>query len=271
MKLFASIKNITSVRNRTLVTEMVRSDFKLRYQGSVLGYLWSLLRPLFLFGILYLVFTRIIPIGKGIEHYGPYLLLGLVLWNFFVEATMSGMNAIVGRGDLIRKVSISKYIIVISTNASALVNLLINMVVVFIFMGLDGVDFRPTILLAPLLIIELVILCLGISFWLSALFVKFRDFGHIWEVLLQMLFYSTPIIYLFKDVPEKMAKLMSLSPITQIFQDLRLLMISPETLTTKDILGSQLGRIIPLVIIVLVVISGVLHFRRVSRSFAEEL
>src|SRR5690349_17448974 len=95
--------------NRSLIRELVVSDFKLRYQNSVLGYLWSLLRPLMMFGVLYIVFTKIIRIGGTVPHYPSYLLLGLVLWTFFVEATMAGMNAITGRGDLIRKVSIPKY------------------------------------------------------------------------------------------------------------------------------------------------------------------
>src|ERR1035437_1527242 len=93
-------------RNRTILSEMVRTDFKIRYQGSVLGYFWSLLKPLFLFSILYIVFTYIIPLGKGVAHYPVYLLLGVVLWNFFVESTMVGASSVVARGDLIRKISI---------------------------------------------------------------------------------------------------------------------------------------------------------------------
>src|SRR3990172_266651 len=114
--------------NLSLIRELVASDFKLRYQGSILGYLWSLLRPLMLFGVLYVVFTKVIRIGDGVPYYPAYLLLGLVLWTFFTEATLAGMNAITGRGDLIRKVSIPKHIIVLSTKLSALVNLCLNLI-----------------------------------------------------------------------------------------------------------------------------------------------
>src|ERR1700733_10185817 len=102
-----------------LLKQLVKTDFKLRYQGSVLGYLWTLLRPLLLFGVLYLVFTHVIRAGDKVPHYPSYLLLGLVLWTFFVEATVAGLNAITGRSDLVRKVSIPKYTLVISATASA--------------------------------------------------------------------------------------------------------------------------------------------------------
>src|SRR5882757_3878202 len=126
-QMIPAIKRLLKPSNRSLIRELVSSDFKLRYQGSVLGYLWSLLRPLFLFGVLYIVFTHVIKLGSSIPHYPAYLLLGLVLWQFFVESTVAGMNAITGRGDLVRKVSIPKYTIVISTTLSALVTLCLNM------------------------------------------------------------------------------------------------------------------------------------------------
>lgn len=266
-----NISSLLKPSNRSLMREMVVSDFKLRYQNSFLGYLWSLLRPLMMFGVLYIVFTKIIRVGTDVPYFPAYLLLGLVLWTFFAEATVGGMNAITGRGDLVRKVSIPKYIIVISTNLSALVNFCLNMSVVFIFMLFGSVPIRPTIFLAPLLIAELVVLCLAISFLLSALFVKFRDFSHIWDVALQVLFYSTPILYSFAIVPSRLAKLLSLNPLTQIIQDLRALMITPETLTVKEVYGSNLGRAIPIGILLVICVLGSWYFKRNSHKFAEEL
>ena len=257
--------------NINLIREMVSSDFKLRYQGSVLGYLWSLLRPLFLFGVLYVVFTHVIRIGSSIPHYPSYLLLGLVLWTFFLESTSSGMNAIISRGDLVRKVSIPKYIIIISTTLSATVNLCLNMLIVFVFMFIGNVPFTMNILLAPVFFIELIIFCSGISFLLSTLYVKFRDIGHIWDVILQILFYATPIIYSLSIVPEKYIKLVSINPLAQIFQDIRSVMITPDTLTTKQVFDSELGRAIPILIIVFVTLLGILYFRRNSKNFAENL
>jgi ABC-2 type transport system permease protein len=265
------LKNILSTKNRTLLKEMVRSDFKLRYQGSVLGYLWSLLRPLMMFGILYVVFTHVIKVGNTIPFYAQWLLLGLVMWTFFVEATMSGLNAIVGRGDLIRKVNIPKYIIVVSTTTSAFINFLINMLIVFVFMYFGHVPLHWTILLTPLLIIELVMFAMACSFLLAALFVKFRDFSHIWEVALQLLFYGSPILYQLTFWPVRVQKIVSLNPLAQIFQDARALMITPVTVTTKEVYGSWWGRIIPFMMVVVLMVVASWYFRKTSQKFAEEL
>ena len=110
--------NVFKRKNRILLRELVVTDFKLRYQGSALGYMWSILKPLFLFAILYLVFDKFLSLGRAIEHFPVYLLLGIVKWNFFAEATSLGLQSIVGRGDLIRKVNFPKYIIVISGTIS---------------------------------------------------------------------------------------------------------------------------------------------------------
>jgi ABC-2 type transport system permease protein len=266
-----AVKRAFKPSNRSLIRELVISDFKLRYQGSVLGYLWSLLRPLMLFGVLYLVFTHIIRLGNSVPHYPAYLLLGLVLWTFFVEATSSGMNAITGRGDLVRKVSIPKYTLVVATTLSAFVNFCLNMVVVVIFMLIGHVPFRITILFAPIYIGELVLFCLGISYLLSTLYVRFRDIGHIWEVILQILFYGTPLIYSLAIVPKRLIKWVSINPLAQIFQDMRSVIITPKALTTKEVFNSQLGRIGPMLIVLIVTIVGFWYFRRNSKNFAEEL
>lgn len=265
------VRNVLKPSNRSLIRELVVSDFKLRYQNSVLGYVWSLLRPLMLFGVLYVVFTKIVKVGGDIPHYPAYLLLGLVLWTFFVEATVAGLNAITGRGDLIRKVSIPKYTIVIGATLSAFVNFSLNMIIVFIFMLIGHVEFRPNILLAPFFVGELVVLCLGISFLLSALYVKFRDFGHIWDVVLQVFFYATPIIYSLAIVPARYVKLVSINPLAQIFQDMRSVMITPKSFTTKQAFESQLGRVLPILIVLGIAFLGGWYFKRSSKNFAEEL
>src|SRR6266481_5362862 len=116
-----------------LLRQLVKTDFKLRYQGSVLGYVWSLLRPLLMFVILYLVFTVFLPVGKGIPHYPVYLLLGIVLWSYFTEVTSGSVGAIVGKGDLLRKINFPKYVIILAISFSALINLAFNFIIVGIF------------------------------------------------------------------------------------------------------------------------------------------
>src|ERR1700759_3426647 len=154
------LKRIFSKQNRALLAELVRTDFKLRYQGSILGYAWSLLRPLLLFVILYIVFVKFLKLGAGIPHFPIYLLLGIVIWNFFLEMTTQSLGSIVGRGDLIRKIRIPRWIIVLSSSISAVINLLLNLIVIAIFMVINHVDLMRSIIWLPLILLEVYILAL---------------------------------------------------------------------------------------------------------------
>ena len=155
--------NLFSKRNRVLLRELTVTDFKLRYQQSALGYLWSILKPLMLFAVMYIVFAKFLAMGGDIPNYAVYLLAGISFWTFFAEATTQGLQAIVSRGDLIRKINFPKYIIVLSGTISALINLFFNLIVVFVFALLTGVKFRWTVLLLPLNILEMYLLALGIG------------------------------------------------------------------------------------------------------------
>lgn len=261
-----------------LLRELVKTDFKLRYQGSMLGMAWSVLKPLMLFAVMYVVFVRFLRFGAGIPHFAVSLLLAQTLWAFFQEATSQGMQAIVGRGDLLRKLKFPKYIVVVSSTVSALINLVISLFVVLIFMIVNGVEFRPTILLFPLVVVELYIFALGITFLLSTMFVRFRDIGHIWDVIMQAWFYATPIIYPLTQLINvgwlSVAKLvLMLNPIAQIIQDARYLVVTTQTETIWGLVGQQcwLLKLIPLLIIAIVLLVGVTVFRRRSPYFAEEL
>lgn len=258
------------IRNRAILREMVSTDFKVRYQGSVLGYLWSLLKPLFLFAILYIVFTYIIPLGKGVEHYPVYLLIGVVLWNFFTEATLQGASSIVARGDLIRKISIPRYLVVIASSVSAFINLCLSLVVVLIFALLNGVvPSLQWLLLFPLLL-QLFALALGISFLLSSLYVKFRDITYIWEIFLQAGFYATPIIYPLSLVPDHLHKWFFLNPMAQIIQDARYVIVTEASPTIWQTVHS-IFVISPIVIVVVVAFMGGTYFRSHSKYFAEDI
>jgi len=269
-----SFTNILNKRNRALLRELVVTDFKLRYQGSVLGYLWSLLKPLFLFSILYVVFGKVLKFGSGIPHFSIYLLLGIVLWGFFAEATGQGLTAIVGRGDLIRKINFPKYVIVISGTVSALINLLLNLLVVLVFMFINHVDIHRSILLFPLLIVELYVLALAAAFFLSAAYVKFRDIGYIWEVGMQAAFYATPVIYSIDMVVKQnvvAAKAIMLNPMAQIIQDSRYTLITHQTITMYGFVHNRLLLAVPFVAIVLAVLLAVTYFRKSSKYFAEDV
>jgi len=258
-------------RNRAILREMISTDFKVRYQGSALGYFWSLLKPLFLFAILYVVFTYIIPLGKGVEHFPVYLLLGIVLWNFFTEATTIGASSVVARGDLIRKISIPRYLVVISSSMSALINLLLSLIVVFVFALFNGITPSLSWLLIIPLIVELFVFSLGISFFLSAAFVKFRDITYIWEIVLQAGFYASAIIYPLTLVPAEFQKWFFLNPIVQITQDARHAIVTNTSLTIWNTVDSVIATLVPFVIIVTVAVVGGVYFKRRSKYFAEDI
>ena len=262
-------------KNRILLRELVVTDFKLRYQGSALGYVWSVLKPLFLFAILYVVFVYALQIDRGIPHFAVTLLLGVVLWSFFTETTSNGLGSIVNRGDLIRKLNFPKYIIVISGTISSLINLGINLLVVMLFAVVDGVGFSWHIFLLIPLVLELYIFAMGIALLLSALNVKFRDTGYIWEILLQAAFYATPIIYPLQMVLERsrvIAELLFINPVAQIIQDARYVMVSQNNTTIRitDLI-SDWRLVIPWLIIIITVVAGVWYFSRRSKFFAEDI
>lgn len=272
MKHSISIKNIMSKKNRVLLSELVRTDFKLRYQGSVLGYLWSLLRPLFLFIILYVVFVRFLRIGGDVPHYPVYLLIGIILWNFFSETTQMGLNSIVGRGDLIRKIKIPRWIIVISSSLSALINLALNGVVIIVFMYINKVEISPGIIFVPLAILQLYVFALGIAFLLSAAFVKYRDISYIWEIFLQAGFYATPILYPISIITNvTIQKILFLNPVAQVAQFIRSVMVTSTSITVSDVFEGSWKAAIPIIITIVVFVIGALYFRRESKYFAENL
>lgn len=257
-----------------LLRQMVITDFKLRYQGSVLGYMWSLLRPLFLFVILYFVFANFLDLGDDVPHYPVYLLTGIVLWNFFAEITNNGVSAIVGRGDLIRKLNFPKYVIVLSCAFSALINLLLNMVVIAVFMYFNHVDIGWSLAVVPLYIFEIFVFALGLAFILSTLFVRLRDINYIWEVFMQAMFYAVPIIYPLTKVsaewPE-IAKFMLLNPVAQAIQDIRYYAITPEAQTLETLGHHGLIAAVPIVIAFATFVGAIIYFKRRSPHFAEQV
>lgn len=267
------LSNVFSRRNRILLRELVVTDFKLRYQGSVLGYAWSLLKPLFLFAIMFTVFGLLIKIGS-VEHYPVYLLLGIVLWTFFSEATNQGMASIVSRGDLLRKISFPKYIVVLSTTISALINLALNLIIVAVLMIISGVNIHASILMLPLYLIEIYVIALGLAFFLSTLYVKYRDTSHIWEIIMQAAFYATPIIYPLSVVVAKsklIAQFIMMNPLAQAIQDARYSLVTHETITINSMFNNGWYSIIPISIAILVFIGGSMYFKKNSKYFAENI
>lgn len=276
------MKHIVSKQNRALLTELVRTDFKLRYQGSILGYAWSLLRPLLMFAILYLVFVKFLKVGADTPNFPIYLLLGIVMWSFFTEMTTQSLGSIVARGDLIRKIKIPRWMIVLSSSLSALINLGLNLAVVGVFMILNGVDVRMTILWLPLILLQVYIFGAGLSLFLSAAFIKYRDVSFIWEVFLQAGFYMTPILYPLSIITsftvagvtiasDTIQKLLFMNPMAQAIQNARYAVVTDQARTIGDVFEGGWYALIPYGITVLALIVGVLYFRKESKYFAENI
>ena len=263
-------KNILNTRNKAILREMVVTDFRVCYQGSVLGYAWSVLRPLFLFAILYIVFVKFLKIGNGVPHFPVYLLTGIVLWNFFVEATSSAMSSIVGRGDLIKKINIPRYLVVLSSLFSALINLFLNLIVLFIFAFLNHVPVTSSWIFMPFLIAELFLLSLSMGFILSAVFVKYRDASYVWEVLIQGGFYATPILYTLSSIPVKFQKYLMLNPVAQIVQDFRWCFVTHQTTSSWEV-SVKYFTVIPIFLILILILIATKYFKSQSLYFAENI
>ena len=200
------------------------TDFKLRYHGSYLGYLWTLLKPLALFGVLYVVFSVFINIQ--IQHYQLFLLLGIILWNYFAEATQIGVSALASKAGIIKKIYFPRVLIVLAANVSSFIGLFFNLCIFFLFSLLAGVIPSAFALwFFLMLILLLFLLTYGLSLLLSALYIVIKDINQVWEVLLQMGFWLTPIVYTISIVPAQYQQLLFLNPMTGIIQYARGLLI----------------------------------------------
>lgn len=256
----------------TLTRTLAISEFKLRFFGSALGYFWQLMRPLLLFGVLYLVFTQALKIGAQVEFFPVVLLTSIVLFTFFAEATSSAVTAVVDREQLVRKIQFPRLAIPASTVLTAAFNLLLNFLVVFIFSLASGV--RPHIewLQVPLLLVALAVLTFGTAVLLSALYVRFRDVKPIWDVVTQMLLYGSPVIYAIETIPSLQAReYLMLNPIAAILQQMRHALIDPSAPTAAEVAGGAHRLLVPGAIALGLLVLGLWYFNREAPRIAEEL
>jgi len=247
------------------------TDFKLRFFGSVLGYLWTLIRPLMLFGVLYFVFTQVIRFGKDVEHYPVYLLTSIVLFTFFSEATSSGVQCLLHRENLLRKMPFPRLVIPLSVVLTSLFNLGANLLAVFVFTLASGVEPRLSWLQLPLLVVALTVLVLGLAMLLSALYVRYRDISPIWDVVLQLLFYGSPVLYVASTLPASIQREMMANPIAVVLTQMRHAVLDPSAPTAGEAIGSDARLLLPLAIVAVVFAIGWWVFRRETPRIAENL
>jgi ABC-2 type transport system permease protein len=252
-----------------LLKELVRTDFILRYQNSVLGYFWALLRPLFMFVVLYVIFVRFLHIGRDIPNWPVALFLGLVMWEFFAEVTKQGLKSIVKKGGIIRKINFPKYIIVVSSSLSALINLGLNLVVVGIFIVITDAPITSSIFIIPIYLLQLYLFAIGLAFFLGALYVKVRDIDFIWEVIMRAGFYASAVMFPLSRVGDA-AQILLLNPVAQTITDARHNLVG-NIEPSSTYFSSGLLSLVPFAVSLGFVIIGAIYFRRNSQSFAENV
>jgi ABC-2 type transport system permease protein len=255
-----------------LTRTLAVSDFRLRFFGSVLGYFWQLMRPLLLFGVLYLVFTQAIKLGEHVTFFPVVLLTSIVLYTFFAEATSGAVTAVVDREQLVRKIQFPRLVIPTTVVLTATFNLALNFLVVFIFSIASGVKPHVSWLQVPFLLLLLAMLSIGVATLLSALYVRFRDVRPIWDVMLQVLLYGSPVIYAIETIKsEKAREIIMLNPLAAIMQQMRHALIDPTAPTAAAAAGGAVRLLIPGAILVGVVALGFWYFNREAPRIAEEL
>jgi ABC-2 type transport system permease protein len=257
-----------------LTLTLAYTDWKLRFFGSVLGYLWSLLRPLMLFGILYFVFSLIVRIGDQVENYPLVLLVGVVLFSYFGEVTGDCVQCVVDREQLVRKVTFPRMVVPLSVALSGSFSLVLNLVAVAVFVAASGVDPRLSWLLLPIPLLLLVALAAGVGMLVSALYVPFRDIRPIWDVVLQGLFYATPIFFPIQFVigqGELLTKLVLVNPLADIIVESRHLLLGSEAPSAATAAGSDAWLLIPGAVLVGAVAIGFWVFNSLAPRAAEDL
>ena len=249
------------------------TEFRRVYFGTVLGYLWSLIRPLLLFAVLLFVFTRVFKLGSDeVEHYPVLLLLGIVLFTFFQESTTNAVTSVVSQEGVVRKTQFPRLVIPLSTVLTGAFNFVLNLLVVFVFLFAFGVEPMWTWLLFPPALAALAVLTAAVSMALSVLYVRFRDVAIIWTVFAQVLFYATPILYPIGIVEdETIERILMFNPLAVIFEQVRVWMLEPSAPTASEVAGGGVWLIPATALYIGICVFAVWIFNRDAPRIAEEL
>jgi ABC-2 type transport system permease protein len=253
------------------------TEFRRTYFGTVFGYLWSLVRPLMLFGVLLFVFTQVFKVGSSLDDYPVLLLLGIVQFTFFQEATTAAVTSVVAQEGVVRKTQFPRLVIPLATVLTAFFNFCLNLVIVLVFVLAWGVEPMWTWLLFPLAVAALFVFTAAVSMILSVLFVRFRDVAIIWTVVAQVLFYATPILYPLGPVGDEpflkewQEHLLMLNPLAVIFEQVRVWMLEPAAPTAVEAAGGALHLLPALAIYLGVCAFALWIFNREAPRIAEDL
>ena len=247
---------------KELISNLVISDLKTKYSSSILGFAWSMLNPLLMMIVLYAVFNNVFKSNQ--EHYAFYLLIGMTTWRFFANGTTTAMLSIVGKANLVTKIYIPREILTLSVVLSALVSSILEFIVLITLLIIFGIVISSKILILPLLYVLYLPIVYGVSLIIASLYVYFRDLNHIWEVLMQIGFFLSPVIYPMSTIPEAYKFYYMLNPIArmiEMYRDILLYNTMPKV--------TDFG--VVLIFGMFLLVFGSLLFKKLSRRFAEEI
>jgi ABC-2 type transport system permease protein len=247
-------------------------DFRLKFFGSILGYFWQLARPVMQFGIYFVLFTQIIPVSKDTPYFAPLLLFGIMIYQYFGDVTGSAVTAVLTREGLVRKIHFPRIVIPFSVIVTATLNLMVNMVAVVAFMAIYGVPARASAIeIVPVLVLLLVFLA-GLAMLLSALYVRYRDIAPIWEITSLGAFYATPILYpLEKIESETLQQIIMCNPLAVVQEQIRHSVFDPAAPSAAEAIGGWPMMLIPIGLTVGIFVAGLLTYKRLAPSVAEDL
>lgn len=254
-----------------LTLTLATTNFKLRFYGSVLGYAWTLVKPFAFFAVIWFVFSEIIGAGEGIKNYPAYILVALVLFQYFQGIVTASLTCLVDRQNLLRKVKFPRLVIPLSVTLESLFDLSLTLIAVFIFLAFLGVypDWSWFELIP--LVALLTVFASGLGLLLSVLFVRFRDMKPIWELVGQMLFYASPILYVATNVPESFQRAYLANPLATILTQMRHAVVDPTARTAAETIGGAPRLLVPLAVVAIVAALGVWAFVRQAPRVAENL
>jgi len=249
-------------------------EFKAKYAGAVLGYVWSLAKPLAYFGVLWLVFAHLLRTANQTQDFTIFLLIGILLYTFFVDTVSAMLPSIVTGGSILRRLAFPPILVPLSASVGIGITFCANMSALAVFIAIQKVAPRAEWLLVPPLLAELSIFCVGIGLLVAALYVRFRDVVQIWELTAQLLFFASAIFYPIGILPVWAQKIAFLNPFVQVMQDVRHAVLGgasgPNDVTAATVYGGA-GRLIPILIAVFIFLGALAFFRREGRYFAERV
>jgi ABC-2 type transport system permease protein len=247
------------------------AEFKLIYAGSVLGYFWTLARPLAMFGVIYLVFSQILGVGAGVANYPAMLLLNLLVFQFFADTCGRAIRAMVASEGVLRKMEFPRAVIPLSLVLTSVFTFFLNLIAIMAILLATGLQPQVTWLLVPLVLLATLVLTVAMAFTLSTLFVQFRDVAQIWTVVSLALFYASPIMYPVEQVPADFRSLLMVNPLAPIFELMRKWAVDPSAPGVTEAAGSAWGLIGPGIVFLSICVFSIILFRRKVRTLAERL